>query len=251
MSSQQEQTYPYYRSPAAIRSEDFSHRMRGLDQDEVREYLNLLADQVKASDKERDELRAECERLRADLEHAQSEVLEHRASTERANEQSVTLLSQAQLVAEEMVEEVGRETRERMTQARSNERQILQEALETAESIRREAEAAVLTILPDQGQGHPAPAISDSPFARNTGSGYGGSSSAPAAEVEQVRSFARAAQAQMQQIMDALAAQVAKLGDADGSYRGSRGQDGISVAAWRSWQGDGKGGERPGPWNGR
>jgi DivIVA domain-containing protein len=240
-----EQTYPYYRSPASIRAEDFSHRMRGLDEDEVREYLNLVADQVEAGDHERDELRAECARLRA-------EVQECRANAERANEQSVAILSQAQLVAEEMVEEVGRESRERMTQARTNEREILQEALETAKAIRQEADAAVRTVLPEQQQGYGAPpAAPASPFARNAPGGYGGSGSSAVAEVEQVRSFARAAQAQMQQIMDALAAQVARIGDGDGTSRGFQGQDGISVAAWRSWQGDAARGDRPDPWNGR
>jgi DivIVA domain-containing protein len=249
LSSEYEQTYPYYRSPASIRDEEFSHRMRGLDEDEVREYLNLLADQVEALDHERDALRADCERLRTDLARLGAEVEEHRANAERANEQSVAILSQAQLVAEEMVDEVGRETRERMTQARSNEREILQEALEAAKAIRREADAAVHTAVPAQGYG-PSAVTPDSPFARVNGGGYGGAGSSAPAEVEQVRAFAQAAQAQMQQIMDVLTAQVARIGESDGSYRGPRGQDGISVAAWRSWQGD-AGDDRPGPWNAR
>jgi DivIVA domain-containing protein len=251
VSHQYEQTYPYYRSPASIRAEGFSHRMRGLDEDEVREYLGLVADQVQAGDTERDELRAECDRLRAALEGMQAEVEEHRTNAERANVQSVAILSQAQLVAEEMVEEVGRETRERMTQARSNEREILQEALETAKAIRAEADSAVRQVLPEQ-QGYAAPAVAPgSPFARSAGNGYGGAGSSGVAEVEEVRSFARAAQAQMQQIMDALAAQVARIGNAAGSYSGVQGQDGISVAAWRSWQADTQRGDRPDPWNGR
>jgi DivIVA domain-containing protein len=245
VSSDHEQTYPYYRSPASIRAEDFSHRMRGLDEEEVREYLNMLADQVEAFDHERHQLHAECQRLRAEVE-------EHRASADRANEQSVAILSQAQLVAEEMVEEVGRETRERMTQARSNEREILQEALDTAKAIRREADAAVRSAIPAQqsyGASAPTP---DSPFARVAGGGgHGGPGSSASAEVEQVRAFALAAQAQMQQIMDALTAQVARMGDSDASYGGPRGQDGISVAAWRSWQGDAHSDDHRGPWDAR
>lgn len=247
MSSQHEQTHPDHRSPALIRTQGFSHRMRGLDEEEVREFLGELADQVRASDDERDQLRDERDRLR-------SEVQELRATADRANEQSVALLSQAQMVAEEMVEEVGRETRERMTQARSNEREILEEAMEAAKAIRRDADAAVRAALPDPGYGAPA-ATPDSPFARAAGGEYGGSGGSAAAEVEQVRAFAMAAQAQMQQIMNALAAQVARVGDPNGSYRG---QDGISVAAWRSWQGDAHGwqrdddgGDHPGSWNAR
>ncbi|MFP5254202.1 MAG: DivIVA domain-containing protein, partial [Actinomycetes bacterium] len=37
------QVFPYYRSPHSIRNEVFSQRLRGLDADEVDEYLNLLA----------------------------------------------------------------------------------------------------------------------------------------------------------------------------------------------------------------
>ena len=58
MTNQDEQVYPYYRSPASIRGETFAHRMRGLDEEEVREYLDLLADQVQAADYEQLEHRS-------------------------------------------------------------------------------------------------------------------------------------------------------------------------------------------------
>jgi DivIVA domain-containing protein len=64
MTEQQERSFPYYRSPSTIRTEEFSHRMRGLDEAEVREFLDLLADQVQAGDLERNEMRTENERLR-------------------------------------------------------------------------------------------------------------------------------------------------------------------------------------------
>ena len=39
-------------SPASIRSEVFGHRLRGLDEEEVRDYLDLLAEQVERSNAE-------------------------------------------------------------------------------------------------------------------------------------------------------------------------------------------------------
>ena len=54
-----------YRTPASIRDESFPRRMRGLDADQVYEYLDLLADQVQATEKELSETRAENERSRA------------------------------------------------------------------------------------------------------------------------------------------------------------------------------------------
>ena len=61
-----------HESPVSIRNEVFSHRMRGLDEDEVHEYLETLADQVEETDEllyarssELEELRQEAEALRA------------------------------------------------------------------------------------------------------------------------------------------------------------------------------------------
>jgi DivIVA domain-containing protein len=202
VTSNDEQVFPYYRSPAAIRNEAFSRRMRGLDEEEVREYLDLLADQVQSADNERLEMRAENERLQAENQRLQAELQDARSRLnevehvgDRVNDQVVELFSQAQLVAEEMVEDLSRDARQRLTQARAQERQILQEAMETAERTRREAEAMIARTVPGSAVGSPLPP---------------GSSG----EVEHVRSFARAAQQQMQQIMDAFASQVARLGDA-------------------------------------
>ena len=66
-SSEPAQVFPYYRSPQSIRNEVFSQRLRGLDADEVDEYLNLLADQVETTERERSELLAEVARLEAEV----------------------------------------------------------------------------------------------------------------------------------------------------------------------------------------
>lgn len=151
-----------YRTPASIRDETFRRRMRGLDADQVYEYLDLLADQVQATEKELSDARAENERLEAERRRVQAELDEYEQVGDRVNEQVVQLFSQAQLVAEEMVEDVSRDARERVGQARAHERKVVEEAMNTA------------------GQ--------------------------------QVRSYARSAQSQMQSIMESFASEVDRLG---------------------------------------
>jgi len=169
-----------YQSSDAIRNEAFRRRMRGLDEDEVYGYLDVLADQVQATDRERREVRTENERLRAEAsrlrgehERLQGELAQTRAKLadfeevgDRVNEQVVALFSQAQLVAEEMVDDVSRDARQRLGMARDQERKIRDEAV---------ASAGI-----------------------------------------EVRTFARNAQQQMQSIMDAFASQVERVGG-DGS----------------------------------
>ena len=241
MTSDDDQVFLYYRSPEAIRNEAFTRRRRGLDPDEVNEYLSLLADQMEAFSRERREIRAENDRLQVANDRLETENEQHRADTQRlqaelqgvrsqlvesegvgdrVNEQVVELFSQAQLVAEEIVEDVTRDARERLGQARAQERQILEEAMQTAERTRREAEAMIATTVSGAGFGRP-------------------SNLSPAGgDVEQVRSFARTAQAQMQSIMDAFASQVAQLGDplGGGSARPAPYLNGSTSPDVRGWQ---------------
>jgi vacuolar-type H+-ATPase subunit H len=93
-----------------------------------------------------------------------AELEEYEQADDRVNDQVIQLFSQAQLVAEEMVQDVSRDASERIGQARAHERKIVEEAM-----------------------------------------GVAG---------EQVRSYARSAQAQMQSIMDSFAHEVDRLGDA-------------------------------------
>jgi DivIVA domain-containing protein len=153
---------PHYRTPESIRDETFRRRMLGLDADKVYEYLDLLADQVQATERELSGSRAQNERLQAELQRVQAELDEYEQVGDRVNEQVVQLFSQAQLVAEEMVQDVSRDARERIGQARAHERRIVEEAMDTA------------------GQ--------------------------------QVRSYARTAQAQMQSVMETFATEVDRLG---------------------------------------
>ena len=189
MTQQQEQDFPYYRSPSSIRNEAFNHRMRGLDEDEVREYLDLLADQVQASNNERAAQRAEIERLQAEVRRLEEAADD---SSDDISPQAVALFSQAQQVADQLVDEAVRHARDLMTSARNQQRDILQRAHEAAEEAVRRTGATQVAA----------------PSAPPT-SGY----ATPVPEVEYVRTFARVAQVQLRSVLEALAEQVDRLGE--------------------------------------
>ncbi len=153
---------PRHQIAESIREEAFQRRMRGLDADQVYAYLDLLADQVQATERELGDARTENERLSADLRRAQAQLEEHEQAGHRVNEQVVQMFSQAQLVAEEMVADVSRDARERISQARAREHEMAEEARSSA------------------GQ--------------------------------QVNTYARAAQTEMQSIMESFAAEIDRIG---------------------------------------
>lgn len=192
MTQQQDQTFPYYRSPEAIRTEVFSHRVRGLDEAEVREYLDLLADQVHAADLERSEIRAENQRLRAEIEKLRSRP---EPAPDEINPQAVILFSQAQQVADQLVEEAVVHARDLMTSARNQQREILEQAHKAAEAAARQVAGATGRDMVTAATAVPA--------------GY----TQPVPEIEYVRTFARVAQVQLRSVLDALTEQVDRLGE--------------------------------------
>jgi len=191
MTEQQERSFPYYRSPSTIRTEAFSHRMRGLDEAEVREFLDLLADQVQAGDLERTEMRTENARLREEVEQLRAQ----QPIDGEISPQAVLLFSQAQQVADQLVEEAVIHARDLMSSARNQQREIMQETQHAAEPVGRGP----------QQTGGPAFA----PSAVTPPGGY----SKPVPEIEYVRTFAQVAQVQLRSVLDALAEQVDKLGE--------------------------------------
>lgn len=190
----QERVFPYHRTPSDIRGEDFSHRMRGLDEEEVREYLDLLADQVQASDLERQELLSENERLRSEVERAGSSPSPQQDDGEIST-QAVLLFSQAQEIADQLVEEAVVHARDLMTSARNQQREILEEA-------HRAADAAARKVADSNGQEMVSAAAGSAP-----------DYTTPVPEIEYVRTFARVAQVQLRSVLDALTEQVEKLGE--------------------------------------
>lgn len=180
------QLFPYYRSPAAIRGEVFTVRIRGLDPDEVHEYLELLADQVHACERERAELFEEIDRLRREVAQLGGRYTAPPGSQE-ASPQAVVVLSQAQQVADQLVEEAVARARDLISAAHQQQREILEAAHRAAEAAAREA--AQLS-------------------ARNITTYV--STSAP--EVEYARRFTRVAQVQLRSVLEALCEQVEQLG---------------------------------------
>ncbi len=193
MTQEQQRVFPYHRSPEAIRGETFSHRMRGLDEEEVMEYLALLADQVQATDVERTELLAETQRLRAEVERLQGSRPE--PADDEINPQAVLLFSQAQEVADQLVEEAVLHARDLMTSARNQQREILEQAHRAAEAAAREAARAGGRDI----------------VASATGSAL--DYDTPVPEIEYVRTFARVAQVQLRSVLAALSEEVDRLGE--------------------------------------
>lgn len=215
-----EQTFPYYRSPATIRNEEFSHRVRGFDEHEVREYLTLLADQVQASDLERSELRAENDTLRAEAGE-----LRRAAADDEINPQAVLLFSQAQQVADQLVEEAVIHARDLMTSARNQQREILEQAHRAAETAAREAA---------QANGRDLVAS-----AATAPTGSYDAHQQPVPEIEYVRTFARVAQVQLRSVIEALTEEVDKLGELprlEGEGRSWVAQQTTRVVAQRDWR---------------
>lgn len=126
-----------HQSPSSIRSEVFSHRLRGLDEEEVRDYLDLLADQVETTDAERATLRSEVERMRAENDRMRAENDQLREQARRAatevNPQAVALFSQAQQVADQLVEDAVAHVRDLLMSAHSQKRDILRRAQRSAQ----------------------------------------------------------------------------------------------------------------------
>ena len=193
--SEPAQVFPYYRSPHAIRNEVFSQRLRGLDADEVDEYLNLLADQVETTERERSELLAEIERLNAELARLGGRADLVAPAVAEPREASM-VLHQAQQVADQLVEEAVARAQEIIAEARAHQREILQSAHRAAEAAAREAAQA---------------------SARNMTTYV----SASAPEVEYARRFTRVAQAQLRTVLEALVDQVEQLGQVSRLYQQS------------------------------
>jgi DivIVA domain-containing protein len=187
----QQQGPTQHESPASIRSEVFAHRMRGLDEAEVREYLDIVADQVEACDAERASQRAEIEQLRSENRRLQEEI--EQSSTE-ISPQAVALFSQAQQVADQLVEEAVTHARDLMMSARHQQRDIIQRAHDSAEQVARRTGA---------------PAIVTGARPATTEQGY----TTPVPEIEYVRTFARVAQVQLRSVLDALNEQVDRLSE--------------------------------------
>lgn len=181
------------RSPHAVRNVAFSQRRRGYDQDEVRDFLESMANQVESADTERSSLRTENDRLKSEVERLRSARPNGAgAARPEINSQAVALFSQAQQVADRLVAEAVQHARDLMVNARAQQREILQQAHDAAEAAARQTGS-----------------FESDDASHGPGQGYG----APVPEIEYVRTFARVAQVQLRSVLDALTEQVDKLGE--------------------------------------
>lgn len=113
-------------SPNAIRHQTFSTRRKGIDPDEVREYLAALAGQIEYADADRAELRAEVERLR--------NTTPDEAQREHITAHAVGLLSQAQQIADNLVAEAEQYAKDLVESARHQQRDVLKQAHDSVET---------------------------------------------------------------------------------------------------------------------
>lgn len=162
-------------SPYAIRHKTFPARRKGLDPNEVQEFLNELAEQVEYADADRAELRAEVERLRDTSPDSQQRA--------HITAHAVGLLSQAQQIADNLVAEAEQYAKDLVETARNQQRDALQQAHETVETAVKQMPPAAASA-----------------------------SDAPVADLEYVRTFTRVAHVQLRSVLDALAEQVERLG---------------------------------------
>ena len=175
------------RSPHTIRRATFSRERKGWSTDEVREYLRTLADQIEAADAERTRLRAELDRQRSEVHRLRDQAPNQRETSNEPDAHAVALFSQAQQVADRLIEEAVQQARELMSTARKQQRDILQQAQSSAEDAMHSVQQKA-----DQFGG----------------SGY----ESPVPEIEYVRTFAQVAQVQLRSVLDALTEQVDRLG---------------------------------------
>jgi DivIVA domain-containing protein len=174
-------------SPQEVRRKNFTVRLRGVDHAEVRYFLTGLADELEAIQaqvatltKENQSLTEENQSLRAELEGARGDPME------LATDQAVTVLNQAQQLADSLIDEAMQSARDLLLTARSQQRDVMEEAKVAA-----------------KGAVSRATAIAE----------HAGSQDASVHDVEYIRMFAKVAQVHFQAVLDALDEQLHRLGD--------------------------------------
>jgi len=175
-------------SAHAIRTAVFSRSRHGLDEREVRAYLDRLALEVEAAQSERTGLRTEVAELREEVARLRTErEPDDEQIRQEISVRAVELLSRAQQAADDAVAEAEQYARDLVMTAREQYRDVLHKAQEAAAETVREVPE------PDGA----------------AATGY----LRPVPEVEYVRTYARVAQVQLRSVLDALTAEVDKLGE--------------------------------------
>lgn len=178
-------------NPHDVRRKNFSVRLRGVDPGEVRSFLTGLADELEGIQTQVAVLIQENQALRAQLEETRAEVVDARADPmEHATDQAVSVLNQAQQLADSLIDEAMQSARDLLLTARSQQRDIMEQAKVAAKGAVNRA-----TAIAERGSNE------DESGGR---------------DVEYIRMFAKVAQVQFQAVLDALNEQVARLGEVGG-----------------------------------
>jgi cell division initiation protein len=182
---------PARTNPHEVRRKNFTVRLRGVDPGEVRAYLTGLADELEGIQSQVAVLTQENQSLRAQLEESRTELNEARADPmEHATDQAVSVLNQAQQLADSLIDEAMQSARDLLLTARSQQRDIMEQAKVAAKGAVNRA-----TAIAEQA----------------------GSQDASVRDVEYIRMFAKVAQVQFQAVLDALNEQVTRLGEVPGT----------------------------------
>jgi cell division initiation protein len=178
-------------NPHDVRRKNFSVRLRGVDPGEVRSFLTGLADELEGIQTQVAVLTQENQALRAQLEETRAEVVDARADPmEHATDQAVSVLNQAQQLADSLIDEAMQSARDLLLTARSQQRDVMEQAKVAATGAVNRA-----TAIAERGSND------DESGGR---------------DVEYIRMFAKVAQVQFQAVLDALNEQVARLGEVGG-----------------------------------
>jgi DivIVA domain-containing protein len=167
-------------SPHEVRRKNFTVRLRGYDHGEVRAYLTGLSDELERMQAQIATLKQDNEWLRADLDEARADP------KEMATDQAVTVLNQAQQLADSLIDEAMQSARDLLLTARSQQRDVMEQAKTAAKGAVNRATAIA------ERAGSEDPSVRD---------------------VEYIRMFAKVAQVQFQAVLDALNEQVSRLGE--------------------------------------
>jgi|SoiMethySBSTD1v2_1073268.scaffolds.fasta_scaffold285864_3 DivIVA domain-containing protein len=170
-------------SPQEIRRKQFNPRFRGLDAGEVRSFLNALAGDLDVIQAQVTTLTQENRLLHDELEEVRSQP------QEEVTDHAVTLLNQAQQLADALIDEAMESARDLLFTARSQQRDIVEQANEAAQGAVARATATAERVVNSEVN----------------------SEEASSEDIEYVRMFAKVAQVQFRAVLDALNEQVNRL----------------------------------------
>jgi cell division septum initiation protein DivIVA len=166
--------------PDDLRRKNFTVRLRGVDQDEVRSCLAGIADEVERIEAQVEALRQQNRSLRVELEEARADP------KEQATDQAVSVLNQAQQLADSLIDEAMQSARDLLLTARSQQRDVVEHAKAAANGAVNRATTVAERAASQDASVH---------------------------DVEYIRMFAKVAQVHFQAVLDALDEQLHRIGE--------------------------------------